>query len=620
MKMQITGASNFVNRMFQACGSYQWAREFLKNSIEAGATRAEFGVAQQAFKGHEVFRRTIADNGKGMTREQLVNFFSTLGAGGKDIGGVHENFGVGAKISSLPWNPQGVVVISYSEGKGSMIWIVLDEATGDYELVEFSAGGGLKSTAIDPDAHEVDGFKWGTLRPAWLKEHGTVVVLLGSELHPDTVIGNPEAGETDIKGLSSYLNSRFWAVNGTEVWVEELRSINRATWGTKEGTSRRQIHGARHWLVDAQGPKGKLKASDSLLLANGRVKAEWYLWTGERPAIHSYARRPGYIAIRYAGELFEITSGKVDFRAFGVVESRVQANLTIVLEPQHLLDGWGVHPDQSRNRMIFTSEAGKGKAVPLYEWGREFAEMMPLEILEAIQDARSETSGTIDSEEYRKRLQDKFGNRWLIRKKVLAAQGEAATASETEVDASIKSEFPALPETEGEEGRGQRKLPRAITRKLATPLGSAHSVEAEEPMDVPRYRFSRADAFERPWHLAMWVPHDIEGPTVLLNVESHVLTEIVRYHQNLFPDVYAEEVAEMVRKVFGEVAACKIAHSQKLARLIPEEELDRDYRNEGALTVGLMGLLAEESVITSRLSHKLGKRAPAAEAVMNQRW
>ena len=31
-KLAIVGASHFVNRMFEACGNYQWAREFLKNS------------------------------------------------------------------------------------------------------------------------------------------------------------------------------------------------------------------------------------------------------------------------------------------------------------------------------------------------------------------------------------------------------------------------------------------------------------------------------------------------------------------------------------------------------------------------------------------------------------
>jgi hypothetical protein len=50
MKVNITGASNFVNRMFEACGPYQWAREFLKNSLEAGATKVKFGIEWQAVK------------------------------------------------------------------------------------------------------------------------------------------------------------------------------------------------------------------------------------------------------------------------------------------------------------------------------------------------------------------------------------------------------------------------------------------------------------------------------------------------------------------------------------------------------------------------------------------
>jgi hypothetical protein len=48
MKIDIVGASHFVNRMFEACGNYQWAREFLKNSLEAGANKIEFGIEWQA--------------------------------------------------------------------------------------------------------------------------------------------------------------------------------------------------------------------------------------------------------------------------------------------------------------------------------------------------------------------------------------------------------------------------------------------------------------------------------------------------------------------------------------------------------------------------------------------
>jgi hypothetical protein len=56
---------------------------------------------------------------------------------------------------------------------------------------------------------------------------------------------------------------------------------------------------------------------------------------------------------------------------------------------------------------------------------------------------------------------------------------------------------------------------------------------------------------------------------------------------------------------------CKIAHSQKLTSHVAEDQLDLTYRNEAALTVSLMGLLAEESLIAQRLG-KLGRKKAAA--------
>ena len=75
MKIQITGASIFVNRMFEACGRFQWAREFLKNSLEAGAKRVEFGIEWQAVAKAGVYRRTIIDDGIGMDADELLKFF-----------------------------------------------------------------------------------------------------------------------------------------------------------------------------------------------------------------------------------------------------------------------------------------------------------------------------------------------------------------------------------------------------------------------------------------------------------------------------------------------------------------------------------------------------------------
>jgi hypothetical protein len=100
---------------------------------------------------------------------------------------------------------------------------------------------------------------------------------------------------------------------------------------------------------------------------------------------------------------------------------------------------------------------------------------------------------------------------------------------------------------------------------------------------------------------------------VLINTESPILQEVVQYHQDQYPEVFAEEVQNIVLDVFGEVAACKVAHSQKLLRNVPKEELDQNYRSEQALTIGLMGLLAEESLIAQRLG-RLGRKKPVAPA------
>ena len=102
-------------------------------------------------------------------------------------------------------------------------------------------------------------------------------------------------------------------------------------------------------------------------------------------------------------------------------------------------------------------------------------------------------------------------------------------------------------------------------------------------------------------NLAAWVPNDRDGPTVIINIDSPILEELVTYHQTEYADKYAEQVAKTVYRVFSEVAACKIAHSQKLTKDISEQELNRDYRSEKALTLSLMGLIAKDPLLASDL-------------------
>jgi hypothetical protein len=620
-KLAIVGASHFVNRMFEACGNYQWAREFLKNSLEARATKVEFGIEWQAVEKEGVYRRTICDNGSGMTREELLRFFSTLGDGAGRIGGVHDNFGVGAKIASLPWNPEGVVVISYKDGRPSMIHIQLDDDGAEYELREFRTDKGITHVINPAEVDWGTDVNWGAVAPDWAREHGTTIVLLGSEEAPDTVLGNPKAGEKDIKGLSVYLNSRFWDLTQPEVTVVELRSERKTSWpvgpGDRDDARRpnnRRIAGAKFYLADVSASAGKLAASSTLPMDEGRVQAHWYLWEGERPAIHSYAKKPGYIAVRYKDELFELSSHKAHFRWFGVADAKVQQNLSIILEPnlfEPQIANWGIYPDQSRNRLIFTGNGEKGVGMPLSDWGLEFSENMPEEIRDAIMKARGDGDRTLEDEEYRKRLQDKFGDRWLT-PQLVQARPEGENDSQAATSTNETAEVVGSAERE----RGIRKKRRRrrhiqVIRLRATEGGTGQGVERQVAVDVPKFRYVTKDEFDEAWHLASWVPNDPEGPTVLMNDEAPLLLEAIKYHQRQYPDVFAEEVAKTVRDAYGEVAVCKIAHSQKLTAHVAEEVLDSTYRNEAALTISLMGLLAEESLIAQRLG-KLGRKKTAA--------
>jgi hypothetical protein len=620
-KIAIVGASHFVNRMFEACGNYQWAREFLKNSIEAQATKVEFGIEWQAVEKLGIYRRTIIDNGVGMSKDELLRFFSTLGDGAKRIGGVHDNFGVGAKIASLPWNPEGVVVISYHGGKPSMIQIELDPDSADYQLVEFQSEKGA-AYAINPaEVDWGDNINWSTIAPEWARTNGTTVVLLGSEEAPDTILGNPKAAENAIKGLSVYLNSRFWDLTNLNVVAVEFRNERKASWPTSPADrddarrpNNRRIMGAKHFIADVEGKDAELSALGVVPLDQGRVNAHWYLWEGKRPDI-SHAKRSGYIAVKYKDELFELTNHKAHFRWFGVADATVQSNIFFVLEPQ-LFDPqvgmWGVHPDQSRNRLNFTGNGDKGAAVPLADWGNEFSELMPEEIREAILKARGEASNTLADQEYRKRLQDKFGSRWITTQLVQSHKADdkdTTDATPTNEEAQVIERAVNLNPQPKSKRRRKRRV--HVIHLRAAAGGNGQGVEREVAVDVPRFTYVGKDAFENDWHLASWVPADPEGPTVIMNRDCPILLEAIKYHQQQYPDVYADEVAETVRNTYGEVAVCKVAHSQKLAKHVPAEDLDDLYRSEAALTVGLMGLLAEESLIAQRLG-KLGRKKSAA--------
>jgi hypothetical protein len=637
LPMETTGTQHLVDRTYRESGSHQWARETYINAREAGATRVEFAIEWQAVSNNGVYRRLIADNGSGMDAEQLVEFFNTYGGGGKPIGGVHENFGVGAKTSLLPWNTYGVVVVSWVNGDPSMIWIYRNPDTGEYGLKVERAedpdtGEATLEAVYAPYEDEEHGCDWEGIKPDWITEHGTVMVLLGDGPADDTVLGDPNRdgaeSEGDIKGLSSYLNRRIWEVgDDAELYVDELRTNDRGQWPTSETlahgtqpkagidrrTNKRRIMGARYF-IEYPNPAyklGKRDAHGTVALSDG-TEVEWFLWKGKRPDVHSYAAKSGYIGALYKNELYNVTAHHSSYRSFGIVEQAVRQNVWLIVKPPVLGDGkHGVYPRNDRNALLLRGGPYAGRELPVADWANEFADNMPAAIMAAITAAQTRGDGTIEDAAWRDRLIERFGSRWR-HLKLRVKKGGAIP-----VDPTQAGTRPIITKTKKQRTKTTTTTTattggRGGSQNTGSRKGSARGELTKLAGGIPRYRKVGASEVGDGM-LAAWQPKDplYKEGAVLLNVEHEVMREQIAYWQGRYPEQYAEEIEREVIGTYGEIAVSKVAHSEYLKGVVPTPVVEDQLRSEPALTMALLGLMAEESVLATRIGGKFSRKKAA---------
>jgi len=634
--MQTAGTHHFIERTYREGSQFQWVRETLVNAFEAGATRVEFSVEWQAVESKGVYRRMIADNGCGMTPEQLKVFFNTFGGGGKPIGGAHENFGVGSKTSLLPWNTYGMVVISWTNGTPAMIWVTRDPETEEYGLkLECCQGpdGDTLEEVYSPYEDPEHGCDWATVKPDWIQDHGTVIVLLGNGAKDDTVLGDPTRKEDEIKGISSFLNRRMWTIRqGVEVLVEEFLNSDRATWPPSEKIARssstdgrtdmrtvkRCIEGASYYIeyTADRATVGKVAASGTVPLKDG-TEIQWFLWEGNRPKVQSYASLNGYIAALYENELYDVTAHHSTYRSFGISDNSVRSRLWLIIKPQVEPQAkYGVYPKADRNSLLFRGGPTAGGPLPINDWAGEFADNMPEPILQALRLARKGEPGTLDAE-WRDRLAERFGARWRLARLRVRRGGSMLLDPTMQGPPKRQGVSKAEPNPNRPDatecGSEKTVRPRAIQRAAVSMYGkegtTAEGEKARVGGSVPYYRrVNDGDLSEG--MLAAWQDKDHEYPegVVLLNVDHPVLRSVIEHWQLQYADHHAQEIEDAVIDVYGQVAVSKVAHSEQLKRMVPSQTVENTMRSEAALTMALLGLMAEDHLIATKVGGKFSKK------------
>lgn len=623
---------HLVAQAYEAGGPYQWAREAWKNSEESGATQIEFGIEEQAAERLGIMRRTIMDNGEGMSVEDLPVFLTAFGGGGKPIS-FDENFGQGFKSSVLPWNPHGVVVISYTKETpdGAMLWIYRD-SKGNYALREWEVqdenDGTLMMEVVAPFLDDDYGCDWGKIRPKWMKT-GTIMVLLGAEADSETWMGDqdPSRQET-VDGLVRYLNSRLIEVperDGQRIETSVVNSYEKRRGSRREsrdktvtlpdGTTRvwrpRRIYGLRHFIPES-AISGTVPLDD-----HGTVGEWFYVPEPANPVgfTADYIAQNPVVVVDYQGEAYHADSSKSRYRQFGITDEIMRRTWLIVCPPvfsESRPTEWGVLTQASRNMLFLKG----GQELPWERWGDAFFSNFP-DVLSKAKEAAQKDEDQAGSSMAKglSRILDRLNPRFKISRIVATPGGEVA-GEPTDSSAGAPGSTPrgsqkskGAPGGSGGTG-GSRILAPVTTGRMQ---GAPTSVRG----GYPAYRWKGFDSDEAKY-LARYEPKEtaeVEGVihqgVVFLNAQHPVFRQEIAHWVDLYPKANASQVRDLVQEVYGEEAVAHVVHAQRLngTQLINTEEGEAQFIGASdvqkmiepiALSSALLGLINVEQRIRAR--------------------
>jgi hypothetical protein len=624
MPMAVSNVPALIDRTYRESHPYQWVREAVINSKEAGATKVHFGIEWQGVENLGAYRRLILDNGTGIPAEKMPLFLNTYGGSGKPIGGEHENFGHGFKTSTLPWNRNGIVVVSKSQdGTLAMVRLEYDEKQNVYgarvEDVE-----GVRETVYAPyDATETDGVDYTQLIPEeW--ESGTAILLLGSSQQPDTILGAYDRDESDLNGIARYLNTRMWDLADLEVTIDYFNSQNRKVWPknandkdqpntTSKKWQARRARGARYHIEFEQKSAaeivGRVESSGVVEVASGLAKIHWFLRSGTPTQNTSVANYRGYIGHVYKNEVYTVLNHQSSFRSFGV-PGWLRENVFLIVEPKEFNGTAGAYPNDARTQLLLGG-TDAGRSLPVVEWSHEFANNLPDEISKKISDHFAGLAGTIKDERWKARLEERFGFLWKIVKPVAATAGKLTIRP---VQAAHKSASKPGEPTRTNTPRGKHEP--AIKRRAGEvdPQGGVPGTERSINGGLPNYEMVGKDEFDEPWILASWetpTPANEHRGRVLINKDHPVIKKHVAETVRVFVGD-DDQIAEEVHSVYGELAVAHVAHSERMkGTLMSDRDVEDKLRSQEALTMALLGMWQIDTILLPRLSGKMTKRKVA---------
>lgn len=589
--------SRIMDLLYGDTAPLQYVRELWKNAEEADATVLRYGIEWQGVEANGVYRRYIADNGNGMNADELVAFFSKFGESGRTVGSRHDNFGVGAKLTTIPWNPAGVVIVSRPRDDvddANMIWI--QRGDRGYELrtwVAYDEDRDMEvaTNVVRPYVDEDLGIDFATIGPELLRtEGGTVVLLFGASPDADSIGGDPTRPESARSVIARYLNTRLYSTNGMQVMVEEFMSPYREDWPRSLSEARASVRGdaKRRWqetrnVTGLDYFLGRSMADED---SRGTVEVpdgsriQWILQSVE--AVRSRAGGGGYqppeafVAFRYRGEIYDVSGHHSTLTTFGLFAPSVYRRSILLVE---LPDSDDVSTTMNRSSLVLKD----GTPLRFDEWADYFANNMPTRLSEELRKSVALTED--DEQELDERLAARFGKRLRALTLQVRSAGPRVTTP-IMVGGRHRTRTERSPRPEGSQSSSGGTGGTTGPVNTGTEGGTDPAVEKpNSAVDLPPIEIAVDDDPDVP---ALW-----DGRRGYLYVNHPVIADQLKYWMGEYPPSAAEQVRSEVIKWYRTQLKMKIAHAEHLRRYMTDEDV-KQLQSPAALTTGLLGLVQDD--------------------------
>ncbi len=409
------GITKLIERLARDCGLKQYIREYLCNSLEAIKRTSKkgevhFDVEWNIYEEQGLYKLSITDNGEGMTGDEMVKLVKDLTSSGP--ANDYENYGMGAKISSLTRNKAGIVYQSWKHGKGAKVILGYDAKDKIYGCFRSQdKDGNFKAWSSIDDK----------LKPYFIKNHGTKVIFYGNSPDDDTMKKPEGVDLTKESWIYSFINERFWETT-KDVKITVRIGYERARSDTQH-----------NYLLSPKGQKSifeKVKDHSGAIKLKGAT-VHWYILKDSRSR-QGRDNVSGITALMHQSELFDIANNKNSRRInqFGIIMGA--ENIALIIEPE------GKYSQNIQRTSLSRSD---GNPMPWDQWAEEFKLNIPKKIDKYVKDLMLKSSKDSHTDSISERLK-KFVKFYKVSRYKLNKRGSIHAAPDSLVPGTEGGKFP----------------------------------------------------------------------------------------------------------------------------------------------------------------------------------